>query len=596
MVSSSLQYVEKKTGLSYFQRLLATLFVLATLVFTNKALALSQVTATVDKNPAMINESILLTVVADDDVGRSALDTSPLLSDFIVGQTSVSSQTSMVNFKTTRSTKWQVILIARNSGDFTIPALTINNVSSEPIALTVVEASATNDAIQADIFITSELSSNTVYVQQLLTLSLKLHFSVELKSGNLTEPSFTGAAIEKIGQDKQSESIINGKRYRVIEQTYAITPEQSGDFILPAALFSGEVLQASKRRSSFLSFAQTKPVSILGEELNLTVLPIPSNYPSNSQWLPTEILTLHQEWQSGAGEFVVGEPITRTITLTAAGLSKAQLPKLDMKNSAGLKVYPDQAELHANLSSERLVSQKVQNFAIVPSHAGDFVLPAMEVTWFNTITNKIEQASLPAQTITVKAAQGEVSTPTTAEQESQANKELNNQVQALPEQNNSSQATVADTRLLWLIACLWLLTIIAWFLHVRFLKQSYSGNKQKNKAAPDNGNHYLALLAACKKNDAEQALSLILPWLRHLLRQSNPNTQVNNLAQAQDMLNDQNLATALNDLQQHLYGKSAVIGAPSWQGMTLLSAIQQVNKLNSVKNNTTQTMSLNPSH
>jgi hypothetical protein len=62
------------------------------------------------------------------------------------------------------------------------------------------------------------------------------------------------------------------------------------------------------------------------------------------------------------------------------------------------------------------------------------------------------------------------------------------------------------------------------------------------------------------------------------------------------MLNDQNLATALNDLQQHLYGKSAVIGAPSWQGMTLLSAIQQVNKLNSVKNNTTQTMSLNPSH
>jgi hypothetical protein len=308
------------------QTLILSLLFISSLLLSNNALALTNVTVTVDKNPAMINESILLTVVADDDVSRNALDTSPLLANFIVGQTSVSSQTSMVNFKTSRITQWQIVLIARSAGQFTIPALTIESQQSTPIELTIIEDSNTSSNTQTDIFVTSELSTNEVYVQQLLTLSIKLHYAVELKSGNLTEPSLAGATIEKVGQDKQSDNIINGKRYRVIEQNYAITPEESGDFTIEAPVFSGEILQASKRRSSFLSFAQTKPVSVLGDELKLSVLAIPTNYPSNEQWLPTDILTLHQEWQSNDDKFVVGEPITRTITLTAAGLSKAQLP------------------------------------------------------------------------------------------------------------------------------------------------------------------------------------------------------------------------------------------------------------------------------
>ena len=205
MVRNFSMHVTTK-GLFYpLQSLMLTILIMATFLFSNNVYALSKVTAVVDKNPAMINESILLTVTADDDVNRNALDTSPLLSDFIVGQTSVSSQTSMVNFKTSRLTKWQIVLIARSAGQFIIPALTIENQQSEPVELTVVAAKDTSSNSQTDIFVTSELSRDEVYVQQLLTLSIKLHFSVELKSGNLTEPSLTGATIEKIGQeDRQS--------------------------------------------------------------------------------------------------------------------------------------------------------------------------------------------------------------------------------------------------------------------------------------------------------------------------------------------------------------------------------------------------------
>lgn len=563
---------------------------LLSLFLTNNAHALSKVTASVDKNPVFIDESIVLTVIADDDIHRDAFDTSPLLENFIVGRTSASSQTSMVNFKTSRTTQWQVVLIARHAGEFTIPALSVENKTTTPILLNVLaQNDNAKEKLQQDIFVTSELSSNEVYVQQLVTLTLKLHFSVELKSGSLTEPSLPNASIEKIDQDKQSDSIINGKRYRVIEQTYAITPQQSGDYTLEAPVFSGDIMTATKRRSSFLSFAQTKPVSVRGKAMSLTVKASPANYPSQDAWLPSELLTLHQEWQANDGIFKVGEPITRTITLTAGGLAKAQLPEIVMPTTKGLKIYPDQAQLHSNLTKERLVSQKVQNFALVPSHAGEFTLPEVSITWFNTVINKTQYATLPAQTITVEAGEASLSnqkTQTLATTESQATPS------GLSLPLPAPQVIQKESLLTWLFLALWLLTALAWLIHIRYLKSATNKTLQSPSRKGNDTDHYIALLTACKDNNASQALSLILPWLNQTI--SHNGAEINTIAQAELRVNDQSFATALNDLQQHLYGKSAVVGAPSWQGNTLLVAIKTLQKQAKNKEEDSGEFSLNP--
>ncbi|TPH17934.1 protein BatD [Litorilituus lipolyticus] len=569
------------------------------MTLSHSTYALTNVTATVDKNPVMHNESIVLTVIADDDVERNQLDTSPLLKDFIVGQTSVSSQTTMVNFKTSRTTSWQILLIARKTGKLTIPALEIEGNFSQPITLEVLQQSEHDNKNQQDIFITSELSRHEVFVQQLLTLTLKLHFSVELKSGNLTEPELAGATVEKIGQDQQSDTIINGKRYRVIEQTYAITPEKSGTFDLAAPMFSGEVMMPSRRRSNFLSFAETKPVSILGEKMELVVKPIPDSFINQSQnnkqmsWLPSELLSLHQEWQANGQDYMVGEPITRTITLTAAGLSKAQLPVINMKAAKGLKVYPDQAQLHSNLTKERLVSQKVQNFALVASHAGRFILPEIRITWFNTVTNKIEHATLPEQTITVKENPDAPNSNLTNIATTQPAKSSNNEAIAPSLSPSSKQAHLPSSEtnnLQWLFLGLWVVTLLAWLIHVSLIKQR-KPNTPLAESTHDSGQSYIKLLAACKKGQAQLTLDLIIPWLNHSLKLSG-SAQITTIAQAQAVVSEQNFSTALNELQQHLFGKNAISGAPNWQGDMLLSAIQQFNKRQQTPTSTS--LQLNP--
>jgi len=572
------------------------LMLLALLAVSQTSLALTKVTASIDANPVMSNESIVLTVIADDSVERDSLDTTPLLKDFILARTEVSSQTNMVNFNTTRTTRWQIVLMPRHTGKLIIPALTIDGHHSQAIKVQVIEQGSANSTPQQDIFITAELSANDVYVQQLLTLTVKLHIGVQLQRGSLTEPSLTNATIEQIGKDIENDGIVNGKRYRIIERTYAITPEQSGKFTLDTPMFAGDIMVQSRRRSGFLSFGETKPVNISGDKLPLTVRPIPDNYPidANNSWLPSELLALHQEWQpvssQGKHEFKVGEPITRTITLTAAGLGKAQLPKIIMNAPVGLKIYPDQAELHSSLTKERLISQKRQSFALVASHAGEYILPKITIAWWNTVTNKYQQAVLPRQTITVHP-NADLPQPANVKNSTTANTLSQDSLL-----NNTTTPIVTPpiiiekaSDLQWLFLAFWLLTTIAWAGHVIYLKRNSSLNTNNTKPVKVN-NNYLALMAACKKNNAEQALSLISPWL-NTLSSYQDNDEITTLTAALVKLNNEAFTCAINNVQQHLYGKEAVEG--SWVGKDLLTAIQLINAAG-IEASTSNKFTLNP--
>ncbi|MBA6255691.1 MULTISPECIES: BatD family protein [unclassified Colwellia] len=546
--------------------------ILSNALFTSNALAASQISATIDKNPVVVNESFILKITIDDDVDTNALNTSALLQDFIVGRTSVSSQTSMVNFKTTRTTTWSTLLIGKKAGNFIIPALTVAGIKSQAINVQVL---AENDPLadkQQDIFITTEVSAKEVYVQQQLTLVVKLHFAAELKRGSLTEPTLEGASITQIGKDKEEDTVINGQRYRVIERTYAISPKNSGEFILKSPVFSGEILVPSTRRNNMFSFSETKPVSVIGDEIPLLVRPIPETF--QGTWLPSDLLAIHQNWQPDIATFKVGEPITRTITLTAAGLSQEQLPILEITVPKGLKVYPDQAQLHTGMSSGHLVSQKVRNFAIVASKPGEYQLPEVSIPWWNTVTNRYQVATIAAQKITV-LPNSELETATTVVNVNQ-NKDL------------APAKTVIITQtywLQWLFLALWLLTSLAWFISAKLAKPSQA-KTSKNKTP--NNNAYLSLLAACKKNQGLAVLTLISPWI-NILQAKAGKAITATLDEALLEINSDEFQQEINYLQQCYYAKDQ----KDWQGTSLIKLIQAFNK-QGLKESKVTVLSLNP--
>ena len=406
------------------------------------AFALTKIEASVDRNPVMEGEYFVLNISVDDEIDTGKLDTSALLKDFIVGRTSVSRSTQIMNFDAVKETRWQVLLAPKQKGQLTIPAFTIDGISSAPIPLKVVETGS-QPAQMNNLFIDAKVSTDEAYVGQLITYKVKLYLAVELQRGVLSAPVIEGAQIKQIGEDKDGSEIVDGRRYRVIERTYGIIPDLPGQVNIKGATFAGDVLVESQRRGGMFGFNESRPMQAGAPSLTVQVNPAPTSF--QGQWLVADLVVLKENFPEDIKEFTVGSPITRTITLLASNADENSLPDIVQTLPNELKSYPEKPQRQTFVRDAQIVSQYSITSAIVPSKAGTFTLPEVKVPWWNPHLKRQETATLPARTIVVT---GGAVTDAPAQASWQANSATDNN----------------DSWMVKVFAALWLITLVAWII------------------------------------------------------------------------------------------------------------------------------------
>ncbi|WP_051252916.1 BatD family protein [Ferrimonas kyonanensis] len=367
--------------------------------------AYSSLTASVDANPVVANQSFVLTVIADDEVDANALDTTALQRQFTVVRNNVSRSTQIINFNTRRETRWQLVLIPKDTGTVTIPPLTADGLQSQPITLKVVADNAEAGQL-ATVFMKAGLNEHKVWLGQPVDYWVKLYLAAELQRGQLTEPQLANASVMQLGQDKNSNEVVNGRRYRVIERHYLVTPQQAGTLTLKGSDFSGDILKPGRSNDLFARSLST-PVQVMGSPLTLTVKQPPASF--TEPWLVANAVSLSEQWNPQQLTVKVGDPITRIINLTAVGTSEAALPNLKLDYPKGLKSYPDKAERGDDPQGKEIVARLQQSTAIVASSAGEYTLPEIRVAWWNAKLNRKEYATLPARTLTVLPSEASAS-------------------------------------------------------------------------------------------------------------------------------------------------------------------------------------------
>lgn len=526
------------------QSFFRNMFAVASLAILFSSNLSAAVTASVDKNPAMADESIVLKIVADSDVQRNAFDPSPLLKDFIVGRTSVSSQTQMLNFKTTRTTIWNTVLIPRKEGTFTIPALSVGNERTQPFRVKILPVSSTNGGTGRDLFITAEVDSSQVYLQQQIKYTVKLHLTQNLQRGSLAAPELENAEVRQIGEDSNYSKIIGGRRYQIIERVFAIIPQKSGRFKIEGPLFQGEI--ADDSRQSFGFFNRTKSVSRVGPSVDLEVLSIPSGF--NDSWLPSEFVDLTEQWQGSSDDYEVGNPITRTITLTAVGLVEEQLPEIKSDYPPQVKTYPDQASTATVEKDGTLIAQRTENVAIIPNQAGILVIPEVIVPWFNTATKQTEYAKLPARSIEVQpsTAQNQALAPITANLDPVVTSAAPGPI-AAPAPVASSTHSNYWFYVSIIFITLWLTTTLGWFWHSK-------GHNKKVIAQDDfeidEKRLWESLSSALNSRKPQQVVAALANWLSYQVGISGSALPI-----SQAKLNDPKLDALLNEMFASQYGQ-----------------------------------------
>jgi len=408
--------------------------------------AMTQLQASVDKNPVLAGEFFMLTITADDTIKNDQPDTSALLKDFVVGPMSVSTRTNIVNGSISKQTNWSVKLMTRDAGDYTIPSFNVAGISSEPIALKVAERSKETEQ-NNDIFIKSSMSSDSLFVQEAGVYTVKLYLAKELLDGNLTAPTMPDAQLSQIGKQQEEYELVDGKRYLVITREYLVQPQKSGVYTIDAPVFQGRIRQ---------NYRQLE-VSAMGDSTTVEIKPIPSDY--QGAWLPSELVNLDEQWQPDSDTVEVGTPITRTLTLTALGITKEQLPDIELAEVQGIRSYPDEKENNHLVRDGRVISQQTASYALLPQTPGTYTLPEVSVPWYNTKIKRISYATLPARTITVTASSLNATVPTPAQTQPITEQPLAERVQTVK---------INNTPLWLIIACaigylLWLITLVLWW-------------------------------------------------------------------------------------------------------------------------------------
>ena len=529
------------------------------------AQAATSLNVRVDKNPVMLGEELQLSVQVDEKVSSNAIDFSVLSSDFRLGPPSVSQSMQIINGQSSQSTIWQLSLFAKSTGTFEIPAFTLNGVSSAPISIEVIPASQQTTDNQV-LFIESSLSQTELYVQQMVYYEVKIYFSGDLQRGSLSQPELPNTTIEQVGKDVEGTELVNGMRYQTITRRYSLIPQQSGDFTLDAPFFNGEMIDRNSSRYDY--FAKTQTISAQGQAVAFKVKAMPAGF--KGDWLVSELVALTEEWTPASNTLVQGEPVTRTITLTAVDMADHQLPDLQLELPAGVKHYAEQPQAKKAERNGRIVAQKVFTSAVIATQNGELKLPAVRIPWWNSKSNQLAYAELPERILKVTANPNQLSQPPAATM-----LPADEAVSTLPQIPEHTKVSPWQwNHLSTLLLLLWVLTIVIAGWSWRRQSQRRHSTEPKFPLASEVKFNAKKFKAACLANDSSAASQQLLRWASQQLA-----TEIQQLPQLLKALPD----CALRQETEKLVYQAYQANQSPWQGTALFEAWAKYKHLQQVE-------------
>ncbi len=534
--------VTRSDGRTYLAAL-----VLGALLLSNVAAQDLLLRASVDRSAVRENESFtyILRVLGST---RDDPDLSPLTADFDILQRSRNTSIQMAGGRTTQTTDWNLQLMPRQPGSFTLPPIELNGSLSNPVEIEVLVAPVTSAA--ADIFIEVTATPGDPYVQSQVVYTMTLYRGVSTGRSSLTLPEVSGgeAIVEKLGQDREFQSVLDGRNFSALERQYAIFPQASGALTIDPVTFEAVVVSPSG--FSNVQRYRSQPLSLAVR----SAVPPPAAY-SDAAWLPAQALELDERWSAGEGELRVGIPQTRTVTIHADGVLETQLPELELQQSENIRQYPDQPELSREVEQGGIRAHRTERFAVLAQSPGPQVLAEIELPWFNVPEERWEISRIPAKSLDVLPSSESVAFETAARAPDTA------MSRSSPEDDRIWQGVSAG------LLGVWLITLALW----RRSRRPVSESPQTEKEAPPKRAASRRLLrqlrGACDENDGRRARQLLLSWGE--IRFPDPSPQSLGALAA---LLPEDLAHAALELERDLYGPEP----GRWSGEELRAALARL--------------------
>ncbi len=330
-------------------------------------------------------------------------------------QTSYSSSTQIINGKMSHKTTYSHLyyLQALEEGTFVIPPATFilknKTYYSDSLRIEVVGTGANRQNVQtvesnedtrvetagSDLFLDLSVSRREVYIGEYIAATIKIYTRVDLSGINeIKYPPFTGflkTDIETPALTSLKQENIKGTVYGTgVIQQFLLFPQVTGEITIDPVQISVLVRQKSGRTDpffgDFFSTYQTIPRAVVSPVVKINVKPLPGTKPDDFSGVVGKLdlkATINKD------TVTVNDAVNFKITVSGNGnLKLASAP--EMKLSPDIEIYDPQVKDNIRNSINGTSGQRTFEYLLIPRHHGDFSIPPVSYSYFNTSKEKYE--------------------------------------------------------------------------------------------------------------------------------------------------------------------------------------------------------------
>ena len=422
--------------------------------------------------------------------------------EVLMGPSTSSQQSiSIVNGRTTQSSAitYTFILVGTKNGTFTIPPAHItaegNAIASQPLKITVSGQAqggaqqqqqgggrqraqepmrAAGTAISgSDLFIRVSANKHRVHEQEPILLTYKVYTLVDLTQLEGKMPELNGFHTQEVQLPQQKSfriETLNGRPYRTVTWSqYVMFPQITGKLKIPPITFHGIVVQQNRNIDPFEAFfnggsgyVEVKK-DIVAPGVEIQVDPLPQR---------------PADFSGGVGHFNISASLTKsevkandpvTLRVVVSGTGNLKLIKQPTVTiPKDFDKYDPKLTEKTKLTTSGVEGSMIYDYLIVPRHPGQFDIPPVTFTYYDTQTNSYKTVKTEAFKLEVDkgaASQG------TAVYTGQEDVELLNQDIRYIKTGNSTQHALGHyffgSRVYWLSLAVLLLVFISLFIIFR---------------------------------------------------------------------------------------------------------------------------------
>jgi hypothetical protein len=355
----------------------------------------------------------------------------------------------------------------------------------------------------------------------------RIPFYVELRApgsfagtASFSLPQLPRTTILKLGNPVISSKEIEGESWFIQTHEFALFSQISGTLEVPAI----EVRFSA--RNGFTGPPIERQGKTTPAELTIQR---PPGVAADTYLLTTEALEVREQWAPELTAVQVGETVTRTIRINAAGMTAMAFPPPPVESPEGVRLYQENPTVSDSIQRGELQGQREDRMTYLFQAPGSRTLPAVQYIWWNPKTQILETLDLESRSFNV---------------------------------TDSNPAAVGTEPLepngipgLWVFAGV-LIAVVGTGLTLHPSSRTLA-RRAWCRLRPPQAIAARHLLSACRLHDPHRAHAAWVTWER-----------VTDL----DFSKDPTLFAAVQQLQQQLYSSQP---PPSWSGQVLAKAFRQ---------------------